>query len=128
MWVKVLGRFGFPQHTPMVNPQLSFISNPAFATLQESTETKNAVCSILNEHKKPRMDDDADDASSFSSCVHANGKRKLYHRHHAAIKKEKLKRRRGIKFAHDEFEDDPELCREFQQFRWAMRMANYNRK
>lgn len=113
----------------MVNPQLGCISSitalspfPINANLQTSDETRNAVSSILfNENKNGTSRSQADSAS------YGNAKRRRLHR--APSKKGKGRRNDTTKLAQeivntDEFQDDPELNREFQQFNWTLRMSD----
>lgn len=115
----------------MVNPQLGCINSitalspfPINANLQTSEETRNAVSSILfNENKNgvPRSQTGGD------SAPYGNAKRRRLHR--GPNKRGKGRRNDATKLAQeivntDEFQDDPELNREFQQFKWTLRMTD----
>lgn len=116
----------------MVNPQLGCISNltqlpnfPVDVSLQASEETRNAVSSILNESRNgfSRIQIETDDGPS---CVNAK-RRKLYRtpgrRGRSKKGSDTMKMTQEVVGA-DEFQDDPELSREFQQFKWTLRMTD----
>lgn len=112
----------------MVNPQLNCMNSLVKLPLdfQTSEETRNAVSSILNENNKPRSLAvlEAVEDGSFAK------KRKLSRpptagggRRGRAGKKGDVNSNKVVQEV-DEFQDDPELSREFQQFKWALGMAS----
>lgn len=113
----------------MVNPQLGSIRTvpslpPLPSNLQSPEETRTAVSSIL-------LNESTSDLSwpSISPEIENHAitiKRKVGR---PPGSKNKRQRKDVIKIIQDdgnpeEFQDDPELCREFQQFRWALHMTD----
>lgn len=128
MSCKVLGRFGFPQRSLMVNPQLGCINSiaalspfTANTNLQTTDETRNAVSSIL-------VGDNLSSGSSKRIGIDNNSygtvkRRKLYRKRNRGRRNDTTKLAQEIVNT-DEFQDDPELNREFQQFKWTLRMSD----
>lgn len=113
----------------MVNPQLGCIRTvPSFSplpsNLQSHEETRSAVSSILlndsnSDLSWPTISPEVENRASSS-------KRKVGR---PPGSKNKRQRKDVIKIMQDdgnpeEFQDDPELCREFQQFKWALHMTD----
>lgn len=114
----------------MVNPQLGCINSinalssfPVSSSLQASEETKIAVSSILVNENRNSVSRHTDiDAASYGNVK----KRRL---HRSQTKRSKGRRNDTRKMSQelvntDEFQDDPELNREFQQFKWTLRMSD----
>lgn len=104
----------------MVNPQLGCIGNFAELPNFDVTtfeETRNAVSSILNENNKTSFESEDD-----GTCLPK--KRKLYCRRRKGRRNETLKLAQEVVGIPEEFQDDPELSRELQQFKWAMGITN----
>ncbi|KAF5270125.1 hypothetical protein FQR65_LT17905 [Abscondita terminalis] len=134
---QVLGRFGFSQSNLMVNPQLGGISGCfplvpmvfSMSNHEGAEETSSAVSTILHDIRSWNEDVD----SSSSGTPNYSPYEKLINR--KCVKKSRLKNKNMIYAKEnvnilkdvgeeviDEFEDDPELSREFQQFKWNLQI------
>ncbi|KAK4883499.1 hypothetical protein RN001_006818 [Aquatica leii] len=133
---QVLGRFGFPQSNLMVNPQLGGISGSlpvipmvfSMSNHEAIEETSSAVSTILHENNRSWAEDIDSSSGSITNyspytklisrkCGKKNklkNKNKKYAKENVSILKEV-----GEEVT-DEFQDDPELSREFQQFKWNL--------
>lgn len=112
----------------MVNPQLGSIrSVPPLLplpspSLQSPEETRSAVSSILINEANA----DLSWQNARSEIETPKPKRKAGR---PPGSRNKRQRKDIIKMIQDdgnpeEFQDDPELCREFQQFKWALHMTD----
>ncbi|KAK5650970.1 hypothetical protein RI129_001999 [Pyrocoelia pectoralis] len=127
---QVLGRFGFPQSNLMINPQLGGISGTStsipieLSNICNVQETSNAVSTIINEVNNKSWMEEIDNFMSPQLITDTCKKnRRTGKRGPLRIKSEKHDKEE-ISFlkavseeVNDEFKDDPELNREFQQFR-----------
>lgn len=112
----------------MVNPQLNCMNSLVKLPLdfQTSEETRNAVSSILNENNKPRsleVMEAVEDAGSFAKKRKLSRPATMGGRRGRGKKGDVTGNNKVVQEV-DEFQDDPELSREFQQFKWALGMAS----
>ncbi|XP_018332211.1 uncharacterized protein LOC108741787 isoform X2 [Agrilus planipennis] len=130
---QVLGRFGFSKNNVIVNPHLTYGGiNGNFLPLDLSTdnpegyEEANAAVSnlLLSEEMVPQK------TVSYAATTFEDPTRFLQRKRRRTGRppgsKNKMKKP-SIEVKEEEvFENDPELHREFEQFKWMMSMSNHN--
>nr|XP_022919298.1 uncharacterized protein LOC111428124 isoform X1 [Onthophagus taurus] len=137
---QVLGRFGFPQSSLMVNPQLGGLraSSTGVPPLDLSSptqinlETRNAVSTILDSPNENQNENEIKNWPSHGININQvkknnNKKRGRIGRPTGKIVKTKLlnvNRSVNVENINEEFQDDPELRKEFEQFKWALHMSD----
>lgn len=126
---QVLGRFGFPQTSLMVNPQLNGIKDAnSKETSPNSVQLQNSLVTSLlngdylknNNHLMQR------------SKIRVTGGGQRLNKKKVKISKptvniykmeeENVIREIQTENNGDEFQDDPELSREFEQFKWTLHL------
>lgn len=118
-FIKVLGRFGFPQSSLMVNPQLGgikelpLITEPS-ETKSKSRELQSAISSIMPENPMPA--ELGNSSLTFEEFEEINEltKKRRGRPPGSSNKKHKFNLNGGT-LAQD-FKDDPELSQELEQF------------
>lgn len=133
---QVLGRFGFPQNSLMVNPQLDGIKGSSgFSqfTLQTPTVRPNSLVSSLlavgdSLKKSSQWIDDRQLNLKGCNQQRLSRKRKVgrslvsknrcFGRNDEENVMKQIQNENNV----DEFQDDPELSREFEQFKWTLHM------
>ncbi|KAF5284030.1 hypothetical protein FQA39_LY17163 [Lamprigera yunnana] len=128
---QVLGRFGFPQSNLMINPQLGGLSGTLslipteFSTVNREAieETSTAVSTILQENNRSWINETVCSSSSpYTKLISKTSvqKNKLKNKNKKYIKDNTIALNEVEDEVNDEFQDDPELSREFQQFKWNL--------
>lgn len=139
--LQVLGRFGFPQANLMINPQLGGLSRalplpPLDLTCNSiaNEETSSAVTSLLLSENCNSSAQETLMNLSTSLLNNSSFNSKCSKKKNRLGRPPGSKNRKWIKEEYpvlkqirddsttDEFQDDPELNREFQQFRWSLHL------
>ncbi|KAI4459137.1 hypothetical protein MML48_6g00001696 [Holotrichia oblita] len=130
---QVLGRFGFPQSSLMINPQLGGLrgvsvqppldlSAPAHINL----ETHTAVSTILEDREKSNEAGTSWPQYNMYNVKKTHKKRGRIGRP-PGTKSQKAKenvKSVAVEAIHDDFPNDPELRKEFEQFKWTLHMID----
>lgn len=122
---QVLGRFGFPQSSLMINPQLGALSSIqtefSNSSIRNVEETSNAVSTIINDTNNKSWREEIDNltvkCTSYKKIGSKAKKSRRMKKHEKRERPEILYLKEVSEAPNDEFQDDPELNREFQQFR-----------
>lgn len=129
---QVLGRFGFPQNSLMVNPQLDGIKVVPFApqldyTFPLSERNMERPNLLIAENIQPSWS-----LKPFRNSLpgqRSSKKRGRIGRPPGSRNKQFREEENVIKQIQcentcDEFQDDPELSREFEQFKWTLHLTD----
>ncbi|GJQ84475.1 hypothetical protein Trydic_g15676 [Trypoxylus dichotomus] len=129
---QVLGRFGFPQSSLMINPQLGGLRGVSIqppldlsAPAHINLETHTAVSTIVDD--RDRSNEAGVAWSQYGFNLKKNHKRRGRIGRPPGTKNQKLKENVkpiAVEPIHDDFPDDPELRKEFEQFKWTLHLTD----